>query len=151
MPCAIGKGGFSSHKKEGDGATPITSLRLMGGGYRADRQKQPDMSAKSLRLIPIGPQDLWSDDINDPHYNHAVRAPSIYSHEKLRRADPLYNVYLISDWNWPNAIAGRGSAIFIHHWRKPRHPTEGCIAFHPKDLAWIIAHWHKNNRIIIKA
>lgn len=148
FPCAIGKAGFSSDKREGDHATPIACLRIMRGGYRKERSKKPKCP---FQLAAIGPNDIWSDDARDPRYNHKARKPSAYSHEKLRRSDPLYDVFLITDWNWPDATAGKGSAIFIHNWRKPRHPTEGCIAFDPKDLKWIMARWQKESRILIKA
>ena len=146
--CAIGKTGFTDTKREGDGATPIAALSLMGGGYRSDRITRP---FTKLFLKPIGPRDLWSDDPRDESYNHNVRAPYQPSHEKLRQPDPLYDVFLISNWNWPNATPGKGSAIFVHNWRKPRHPTEGCIAFAPNDLLWILRHWHPDSRILIKA
>jgi L,D-peptidoglycan transpeptidase YkuD (ErfK/YbiS/YcfS/YnhG family) len=87
--------------------------------------------------VPIGPCDLWSDDVLDPDYNLMVRAPHSFGHERLRRPDPLYDLVLITDWNWPCAEKGRGSAIFLHAWRKPRHPTAGCVAFDPADLRWI--------------
>ena len=88
---------------------------------------------------PILPGDLWSDDGADPMYNQWVRAPHGFSHEKLRRADPLYDLVLLTDWNYPLAEAGRGSAIFLHRWRRPCYPTAGCVAFAPRDLAWIAA------------
>lgn len=87
---------------------------------------------------PIRNGDLWSDDPKDPDYNHLVKTPHGFGHEQLRRADPLYDLVLLTDWNWPNAIAGKGSAIFIHRWRKSGHPTEGCIGLRPKDLDWIV-------------
>ena len=68
-----------------------------------------------------------------------VRAPYEPSHEKLRRADPLYDVIMLTDWNWPQAQAGKGSAIFLHQWRRPGYPTEGCIAFDRTHLHWIAA------------
>ena len=77
---------------------------------------------------PIGPCDLWSDDPDDPAYNTHVRAPYAPSHEDLRRADPMYDVILTTDWNWPEAKPGRGSAIFLHVWRRRGAPTAGCIA-----------------------
>lgn len=86
---------------------------------------------------PIRPRDLWSDDRADPNYNHLVRAPHMFSHETLRRSDPLYDLILLTDWNWPDAVPGRGSAIFVHSWRKPGHPTEGCIGLRRRDLIWI--------------
>ena len=38
--------------------------------------------------------------------------------ERLRRADPLYDLVILTDWNWPSAERGRGSAIFMHRWRR---------------------------------
>ena len=87
--------------------------------------------------MPIRPGDLWSDDPGDPDYNLMVRAPHRFSHERLRRGDPLYDLVILTGWNWPSAVAGRGSAIFIHRWRRPGTPTEGCVALHPQDLLWI--------------
>ena len=102
--------------------------------YRPDRIARPAAWAE-----PILPGDLWSDDGADPMYNQWVRAPHGFSHEKLRRADPLYDLVLLTDWNYPLAEAGRGSAIFLHRWRRPCYPTAGCVAFAPRDLAWIAA------------
>jgi L,D-peptidoglycan transpeptidase YkuD (ErfK/YbiS/YcfS/YnhG family) len=48
-------------------------------------------------------------------------------------------------------VPGRGSAIFLHVWRKPRHPTAGCIAFARDDLAWILAHWQRASRVVARA
>jgi L,D-peptidoglycan transpeptidase YkuD (ErfK/YbiS/YcfS/YnhG family) len=132
LPSSIGKGGISLNKREGDGATPVGQLRILEMYYRADRIIAPASWAKA-----IGPRDLWSDDVGDAQYNHLVSAPYKYSHEKMRRADPLYDLILISDWNYPDTTAGKGSAIFIHQWRKPRHPTEGCVAYSRADLHWI--------------
>ncbi|TMV57367.1 hypothetical protein FGG78_37230, partial [Thioclava sp. BHET1] len=58
-------------------------------------------------------------------------------HEVLRRADPLYDLILVTDWNRAPARPGKGSAIFIHRWRRPRYPTAGCLAFAPQDLLWL--------------
>ncbi len=132
FPCSIGKGGIAENKREGDGATPGGIHRIIGCLYRPDRLARPVGWAR-----PIGPQDLWSDDTGRPDYNHPVRAPYHGSHERLARADPLYDLVLLTDWNWPVAEPGRGSAIFLHRWRKPGHPTEGCIAFAPGHLLWI--------------
>ena len=145
FPCSIGKGGIGSAKREGDGATPRGTHRIVGMLYRADRIAQPNAWAQ-----PILPGDLWSDDPNHDDYNLMVRAPYPFSHENLRRADPLYNLVILTDWNWPNAEKGRGSAIFIHRWRKPGHPTEGCIAFRPRDLVWIAQRVTDQTRLIVK-
>ncbi|KAJ57467.1 hypothetical protein ACMU_02890 [Actibacterium mucosum KCTC 23349] len=135
MPCAIGRGGLTGDKREGDGATPLGAHRVVGGYYRADRMAQP-----AAWLAPIGPRDLWCDDPTHPAYNLPVQAPFDGSHERLRRGDPLYDLVLATTWNFPDAEPGRGSAIFVHQWRKPRHPTEGCVAFHARDLRWLLRH-----------
>ncbi len=144
LPCSIGKGGISTNKREGDGATPTGVHRIVGMLYRPDRIARPNAWAQK-----IGPCDLWSDDVRDSHYNSQVTAPYGYSHERLRRADPLYDLVLILDWNWPDAVPGRGSAIFIHQWRRPGYPTEGCIAFDRSDLHWLAARVEPGSRVIV--
>lgn len=147
MPCTLGRGGIvaAAAKREGDGATPRGVLRIVGMLYRADRMARPADWAR-----PIGPRDLWSDDPQDPDYNQMVRAPHPYSHEHLRRPDPLYDLVLITDWNWPDAVPGRGSAIFLHRWRRPGAPSAGCIAFAAPDLAWIAQGLMPGSRVIVR-
>lgn len=142
---SIGRGGFSANKREGDGATPIGVHRIVGMLFRPDR-----IAASALPdwALPIRGGDLWSDDPNDPDYNTLVAAPHRYSHERLRRADPLYDLILITDWNWPEATGGRGSAIFLHSWRRPGFPTAGCIAFDRHDLIWIANRLRPSSRVI---
>jgi L,D-peptidoglycan transpeptidase YkuD (ErfK/YbiS/YcfS/YnhG family) len=135
LPCTVGRGGITAHKSEGDRATPRGTHHITACLYRPDRIARPNGWA-----VPIRPGDLWSDDVGDPDYNQLVRAPHPYRHERLWRGDPLYDLILLTDWNWPDAVAGRGSAIFVHRWRKPGHPTAGCVAFHPDHLRWITAH-----------
>lgn len=146
FPCSIGKGGLSAAKREGDGATPTGTHRIEGLWYRPDRLARPADWAR-----PIGPADLWCDDPGHPAYNHHARAPLAASHERLRRADPLYDLILTTDWNWPDATPGRGSAIFLHQWRRPRFGTEGCIAFARAHLIWIAARAAPGTRLIIPA
>ncbi|MEZ5911221.1 MAG: L,D-transpeptidase family protein [Paracoccaceae bacterium] len=136
LPSVTGRGGIvrPEDKREGDGATPAGNHRIVGLLYRPDR-----ISSRALPIWaePIGPGDFWSDDPADGAYNTAVRAPHGFGHEALRRPDPLYDLVLVTDWNWPSAVAGRGSAIFLHRWRKPRHPTAGCVAFAPDVMLWL--------------
>lgn len=143
-PCTIGKGGVSGRKREGDGATPRGVHRIVGMLYRPDRIARPADWAR-----PIGPCDLWSDDPNDADYNMMVRAPYAPSHEKLRRADPLYDLVILTDWNWPYTVRGRGSAIFIHQYRRPGYPTEGCVALSRAHLRQIAARIRYRTRLIV--
>lgn len=147
LPCAIGRGGIAREKREGDGATPAGVHRIVGLLYRPDRLAA---SALPAWAVPIGPRDLWSDDAGDPAYNHRVRAPHPFGHERLRRADPLYDLVLVTDWNWPRATPGRGSAIFVHSWRAPRHPTAGCVAFARADLLWIARRLEPETRLVVR-
>ena len=116
----------------------------MGLLYRPDRMVQPTNWA-----VPIRPGDLWCDDPGHADYNLMVRAPFPASHEALRRADPLYDLVLITDWNWPRAEKGAGSAIFIHRWRRPGAPTEGCVALRPDHLLWIARRITYETRLIV--
>ena len=144
FPCSIGRGGIRSDKREGDGATPRGVHGIVGMLYRPDRMAQPADWA-----VPIRPGDLWSDDPKHEDYNLMVRAPYPHSHEKLRRADPLYDLILITDWNWPRAERGHGSAIFIHQRRRAGYPTEGCVALGRDHLQWIASRLRHGCRLIV--
>lgn len=144
VPCVIGRGGLAANKREGDGATPQGVHRITGMLYRPDRIGRPTPWS-----LPIRPGDLWSDDPVAPDYNHLVRAPYLASHERLRRGDRLYDLVLLTNWNWPESVRGRGSAIFLHRWRKPGHPTEGCIAMAPPHLLWIARRLQPGTRLIV--
>ncbi|MEB3418452.1 L,D-transpeptidase [Salipiger marinus] len=143
-PCSIGRGGVRADKREGDGATPAGVHRLVGCLYRPDRMARPVDWA-----LPIRPGDLWSDDPRHEDYNLMVRAPYPHSHERLRRGDPLYDLVLLTDWNWPRAERGRGSAIFLHRWRRPGFATEGCIAFRPEHLRRIVTRITYGTRLVV--
>lgn len=144
IPCTWGRGGVTRRKREGDGATPAGVHGLVGMLYRPDRMARPADWA-----LPIGPSDLWSDDPRDKDYNKMVRAPHGFSHERLRRADPMYDLILITDWNWPVSVPGHGSAIFLHRWRRPGAPTAGCVAMAAEDLLWIAQRLRHQDRLII--
>jgi L,D-peptidoglycan transpeptidase YkuD (ErfK/YbiS/YcfS/YnhG family) len=143
--CSIGRGGIVGRKREGDGGTPRGTHRIVGMLYRPDRITRPADWSR-----PIRPSDLWSDDPTDPDYNKMVRVPHGFGHERLCRADPMYDLILITDWNWPISAPGHGSAIFVHQWRRPRHPTAGCVAFARADLLWIAQRIRHRTRLIVR-
>lgn len=132
IACTIGRSGLTSNKVEGDGATPRGLMHVVEVLYRPDRITCPNTWA-----TPIGLNDLWCDAADHGDYNQKVQRPFDHSHETLRRADPLYDLIFVLDWNYPKAQSGKGSAIFMHRWRKPGHPTEGCVAMHPLNLMWL--------------
>lgn len=147
FPCSLGRGGIvpPEAKREGDGATPAGTHRIVGMLYNPARMARPTDWA-----LPVSHADRWSDDGRDVDYNLMVRMPHRFSHERLWRADPLYDLILITDWNWPDAVPGRGSAIFVHTWRRPRFPTAGCVAFDRQDLLWIAPRILHETRLIIR-
>jgi L,D-peptidoglycan transpeptidase YkuD (ErfK/YbiS/YcfS/YnhG family) len=102
------------------GATPRGILRIAALMYRPDRVAPPAPWA-----LPIYLGDLWCDDPAHKSYNQLCRAPLKASHEQMRRADPQYDIVLITDWNWPKARPGAGSAIFMHQWRRPGSTYSG--------------------------
>lgn len=133
FPCALGRGGMSPLKREGDGATPIAAMRVVAGWFRPDRLVRP---RSALPLEPITARNGWCDAPADPNYNCPVRLPYPASHETMLRADRLYDVCLVLDWNLPPFGRKRngGSAIFLHIARPGFPPTEGCIAVAPETM-----------------
>ena len=130
IPCALGRSGPKTTKREGDGATPRTllgpvAILLRPGPFRP-RTRLP------VRLIRK--DDARCDDPASFRYNKPVKLPFAAGHERMWRDDALYDVVIDTDWNLVPALRGRGSAIFIHIAREGFRPTEGCIAFTPKGM-----------------
>ena len=147
FPATVGRNGVTRGKREGDGCTPAGVHQIVGLLYRPDRVAAPALPDWA---VPIRIGDFWCEDPGHPDYNQLVRAPFTAGHETLRRADPLYDVVLVTDWNWPNAVPGKGSAIFIHAWRRPGAPTAGCVAFRPDHLLWIANRIRPSSRLIVQ-
>lgn len=145
--CAIGKGGFSANKKEGDGATPLGTFSLRECWYRADRIQMPDTK---LPLRMIQENDGWCDDPESPDYNRPVKRPYDFSHEVLWRDDHAYDLIIPIGYNDNPTVPGAGSAIFLHLAHSDWRPTEGCIALAKPDLLAILPGIHKDTMIEIK-
>ncbi len=135
-PCAIGRGGLSRRKREGDGASPVGQYRLIEVLYRADRIARP---VTRLPVRAIRRDDIWCDDPESAHYNRPARAPLAASHEKLWRDDHLYDVIVVLDHNRKPRVRGHGSAVFFHLARPGYTPTEGCIAVKLADMRRLLA------------
>jgi len=133
---ALGKGGLSHAKREGDGATPIGVFALRNLFYRADRMARP---ATGLAVSVIEPGSGWSDDPHDVLYNRPVTLPHPYSHERLWREDGVYDLIVPLGYNDNPPVPGWGSAIFLHCARPDYGPTEGCVAVAASDLLTILA------------
>ena len=128
--CALGRGGISAFKREGDGATPLGSMRIVSGYFRADGAR---LRAAGLPLTRIKSNSGWCDAVGDRNYNRPVKLPYPESCETMKRADALYDLVLVLDYNLRPRIQRGGSAIFFHIAREGLMPTEGCVAL-PKKV-----------------
>jgi L,D-peptidoglycan transpeptidase YkuD (ErfK/YbiS/YcfS/YnhG family) len=137
IPAAIGRSGTTARKREGDGATPIASMRLLEGFFRGDRMR--GISTR-LPMQRIRPDMLWCDEPRDPNYNRLVRSPFKPSHEEMKRKDGLYDACLVLDWNVTSRRRNRGSAIFFHLIRPGFEPTAGCVAIRAADMRRLLPH-----------
>jgi L,D-peptidoglycan transpeptidase YkuD (ErfK/YbiS/YcfS/YnhG family) len=131
VPAAIGRLGTSPFKREGDGATPIARMRILSGFVRGERVSLPPTR---LPMRRIGKEMLWCDEPRHPAYNRLVKAPFRPSHEEMMRADGLYDICLVLDWNISSRKRYGGSAIFFHLIKPGYQPTAGCVAVSLRDM-----------------
>ena len=144
--CCIGKKGITKSKKEGDHKTPFGTFAVEDLFFRKDRIKKP----KTLLTTKKIKQSMgWCDDINYPKkYNRLIKINSKIKHEKLRRDDNKYDLFIPISYNRKNPKVGLGSCIFIHL-TKDYKPTAGCIALKKKDFLILLKLIKKNSKIKI--
>jgi len=133
---ALGRGGVTSFKREGDGGTPRARMAVLSG-FRKGGMLTPDRAG--LKLRRAGGRDGWCDAPGHGRYNRPVRLPFPASHETLLRNDVLYDFGFVLDWNIRSRRRGMGSAIFLHIARADYAPTEGCVALAEADLRRLLA------------
>ena len=148
LRCALGKSGVRAAKHEGDGATPAGAFAMRRLLYRADRGVAP---VSRLPMAPIATDDGWCDDPVDAAYNRPVKLPFRARAERLWRADRLYDLVVVLGYNDDPAVAGAGSAIFLHVAAADYAPTEGCVALAPEDLRRILAEANAASRVVVAA
>jgi L,D-peptidoglycan transpeptidase YkuD (ErfK/YbiS/YcfS/YnhG family) len=146
VPCALGRSGARSDKREGDGATPAGRFPLRGVLFRADRIATP---RTSLPVAPLDPDLGWCDDPADGAYNKPVRLPYAARHERLWRDDSLYDLITVIGYNDDPVEPGRGSAIFLHVAHPDFAPTEGCIAMRLADLSELLRACRPGDQIVV--
>lgn len=137
FPAAIGRSGRTILKKEGDGKTPIASMRILSGFMRGDRLKN---IRSPLNLTRVRKTMLWCDAPTHASYNRPVSAPFKPSHEELMRQDGLYDICIVLDWNICSRSRNRGSAIFFHLIRPGYQPTAGCVGLSLRDMQRLLPH-----------
>lgn len=131
FPCALGKGSVRTLKREGDGATPRATMKVLRGYFRRDGLVAP---VTRLPMTPIRADLGWCEVPADRNYNRPVKMPYAASHETMRRKDHLYDACIVLDWNIRPRRRNCGSAIFFHLARPGYTPTEGCIAVSARTM-----------------
>ena len=144
--CSIGKNGISKRKKEGDKKTPNGTFQISHLYFRKDKLKKP---TTTLKCIEIRDNMGWCGDIDYPKkYNKLIKINNEVKHEKLKRKDSKYDLFIPIKYNFKNPIVGLGSCIFIHL-TKDYKATAGCIALSKKDFLIMLKLIKKNTKIKI--
>lgn len=145
--CALGAGGVSRAKREGDRSSPAGNWRLLCLFYRPDRAAR---WGARLPARPLRPGMGWCDDPESAAYNRLIAAPSRASHETLWREDRLYDLVIVLDYNVHPRRKRAGSAIFLHCRRPGFAPTEGCVALDPDDLRRLLPRLSRETTLVIR-
>ena len=147
MRCAVGRGGISCAKQEGDGATPVGTFPLRRVFYRADRLPRPETR---LSTCALEPDDGWCEVPGDPNYNRLVKMPYAGRPETMWRQDHLYDAVIEIGYNDDPVIDAKGSAIFLHLARGEYQPSSGCITVKLEDMRALLALCGPGSRITIE-
>jgi L,D-peptidoglycan transpeptidase YkuD (ErfK/YbiS/YcfS/YnhG family) len=129
----LGRTGLSTHKREGDGATPTGTYRIGDTDYGI--AADPGVQVIYHRLA-CG--DWWDEDVHSPTYNTfqhvgcGTRTPFGGDSEALWRIAPQYRYFAVIEYNTAPVARGRGSAIFLHV--SAGRPTAGCVSLPEAQL-----------------
>ena len=144
--CCIGRKGSTINKKEGDKKTPKGTFKIENLYYRKDRINKPETR---LKCVEIRNDMGWCDDINFPKkYNRRMKISKKIRHEKLKRKDNKYDLFIPIKYNYKRPVPGLGSCIFIHLTSNYK-PTAGCISLKEKDFLILLKIIKKNSKIKI--
>lgn len=134
-----GVGVDAPRKVEGDGRAPAGVFRLT---RVFGKTSAPESGLPSQKLSA---GDVCVDDATHPAYNRILPAgtdKTWKSAEQLVRKDWLYDLIVVVDQNHgegpAGAVAGRGSCVFLHVWRREKSGTAGCTAMDKARLADLI-------------
>ena len=144
--CCIGKNGSTNNKIEGDKKTPKGIFEIEKLYFRDDRIKKP---LTLLKCIKIKKNMGWCNDERfSKKYNKLIKIEKNVRHEKLKRKDYKYDMFIPVKYNFKKPITGLGSCIFIHL-TKNYKPTAGCIALKKKDFLIMLKLIKRNSKIKI--
>ena len=133
--CYVGKNGIGLKKREGDKITPKGRYKLIKIFYK---KRQLNEIRTKIPKIEIKKNFAWCTDSNNKSYNSLINKPIGCEYEDLFRADNLYDIIIVLDFNYTSPKKYKGSAIFLHCSKNETKFTEGCIAMKKKDLLKLI-------------
>ena len=143
-PATIGENGLGK-RKEGDHKTPV-------GNYRFTKalgiKKNP---GTVLPYTKVDKTHYWVDDSGSRKYNLLVSTRNFTdfsSGEHIIEYKKVYNYILAISWN-EKRIPRKGSAIFLHCWRRKNSSTWGCVGVPQKQMIKIMRKVRPGCRIII--
>ena len=129
-------------KKEGDGKSPAGVFDLGGvWGAHANVKKHP-----KTFYHQVTSRDLWVEDPESEYYNQFLsldREPRTAWEKKarMRQDDYPHSLKMFIAHNaYPNVVAGGGSSIFFHIWRRGgKAATAGCTTMPEGKLRRLVA------------
>lgn len=149
IPVVLGKSGMAKpfEKFEGDLMSPsgIFSLGPIFGFQKEAINPNMDYLHLNEFIEAV-------DDESSAYYNHIVdnrEVPNDWDSSEKMRSEPLYEMGLVIQHNWPHPTPCMGSAIFMHSWKSPRLGTAGCTAMDPKDLEKVLLWLNKDKNPIL--
>lgn len=128
-------------KQEGDGKSPMGIFKLGKAYGHAAKPTNPIL----IDYQQITPGLEAVDDPKSKYYNqivdrHSIASPDWDSAEKMAEI-AVYDLAIFVEYNWPNPLPNKGSAIFLHRWSSTGSATGGCTAMDFKHLeklaAWL--------------
>jgi D-alanyl-D-alanine dipeptidase len=129
-------------KHEGDGRSPAGVFQFGTAFGFAPADSIGPLSLPYRQLTAVTD---CVDDSTSSHYNTLVDRDGVAridwaSAEHMREIDPEYTLGVFVNYNTKPRKRGRGSCIFMHVWKGPMSPTDGCTALDAANLSDVV-HW----------
>lgn len=121
-------------KREGDKRAPAGAFAL---GTAFGRAARAPFAPSPWPYRPTTAADRFVDDPRSPHYNtwQVAKGPVSWSSAEHLT---IYSLGLVVEHNTADTVPGAGSAIFLHPWKAPSHPTVGCTALDEASLVDVL-------------
>lgn len=116
----LGKNGMSNHRSEGDKTTPIGIFRL-----NTPFGQKPALEGFPEDYLKVTENHVWKDASNRLEYSASGfqgDGEAVGTHWYRE----VYDYVLDMGYN-PKAIAGKGSALFLHCFGQQKTSTSGCV------------------------